>query len=108
MEIIHSKRSIWDLWAKIYERLWVQSFVLRPTRELVVSFIKTTKPDARTLLDLGCGVGQFAHEIACEMPQLRVVGIDPSADMIARAKEKYYLSNISYYNLTLEEIILPS
>jgi SAM-dependent methyltransferase len=40
-----------------------------------------------TILDLGCGTGDLAHEIA--QRGAAVIGIDLSADMIAAAREKY-------------------
>lgn len=42
--------------------------------------------DARRLLDVGCGPGQFTILIAERRPEAEVVGVDLSADMIALAR----------------------
>ncbi|WP_313040919.1 MULTISPECIES: class I SAM-dependent methyltransferase [Brevundimonas] len=41
-----------------------------------------------TLVDLGCGTGSFAVSLARRAPGARVVGLDPDADILARATRK--------------------
>lgn len=38
-----------------------------------------------TVLEAGCGSGRFLHRLAASRPDLSLVGIDPSADALARA-----------------------
>lgn len=42
-----------------------------------------------TLLDIGCGTGLELEAIFQRFPEVSVTGIDLSADMLARAREKY-------------------
>jgi len=39
-----------------------------------------------SVLDLGCGTGELAAELAEKLPQSRITGIDSSAEMLAKAK----------------------
>lgn len=88
-----SKYWIWDFWAARYETLWVQKYSLRPTRELVVKEIKTLIQDAAgelNLLDVGCGTGQLAEDLAKSLPdrEIRFTGLDFSPAMVEQAKGK--------------------
>jgi 2-polyprenyl-3-methyl-5-hydroxy-6-metoxy-1,4-benzoquinol methylase len=92
-----AERTIWDFWAARYEGLWAQHFSLRPSRELVhARLVEVGLPADGRALDLGCGVGQFASELADRQPGLELVGVDPSAGMIERASADYARDNVSY------------
>jgi len=52
------------------------------------------------ILDVGCGNGRVTAQIATHVPEGSVVGIDPSADMIAFAASKY--PSAAYPNLRFE------
>ncbi len=91
-----SARTIWDFWADRYEGLWAQHFSLAPSRKLVLQRFDEVVPSDARVLDLGCGVGQFVKELAERRPDCRIVGIDPSADMVARAKRDYAADNATY------------
>ena len=41
--------------------------------------------DPRTILDLGCGMGETSQRVLARHPGARVVGVDASADMLAAA-----------------------
>ena len=92
-----AERTIWDFWAGRYEGLWAQHFSLRPSRELVHARLDEVglADDAR-VLDLGCGVGQFLSELAERRPTAELVGVDTSAEMIARARADYARENTTY------------
>lgn len=87
---------IWSYWAARYERLMVQRLVLEPSRRLVTQRLNEVNPDARRILDLGCGVGQLAQEIALARPQADIVACDPTPEMIARAIADHGAPNIRY------------
>lgn len=89
-------RTAWDFWAPRYEGLWAQRYSLGPTRRLILAHIGAVAPGASRFLDLGCGVGQLAAEIAAAHPRAEVLGCDPSADMIARATRDYAAPNLCY------------
>jgi len=74
------RHAVWD--AAKYEAL--HTYVPRAGESL----IDVLAPQAgETILDLGCGTGQLASQIAAR--GARVIGIDVSPTMIKRAREKY-------------------
>jgi len=52
----------------------------------VLSLLRQFVPNARTLLDLGCGTG--IHAVAFARAGYEVVGVDRSGEMLAHAREK--------------------
>ncbi|MFH1808818.1 MAG: class I SAM-dependent methyltransferase [Pseudomonadota bacterium] len=80
---------IWNSWAPVYERLWVQDWVLGKTRDAVRQRLHEVGGDARSVLDVGCGTGQLLDEIAQLRPGLQLHGLDPSSAMIAQARQRH-------------------
>lgn len=70
--------------AAIYDRL------ARPTMgwiyRRVARDVASGGPGSGTVVDMGCGPGHGTIEIARRSPGLAVIGIDPSPDMIERAR----------------------
>ena len=77
---------VWDKWAKCYERLWVQNWVLTPSRLAIRDHVRRVCPRAGRVLDVGCGIGQLARELADDEPGREIVALDTSAGMIERAE----------------------
>lgn len=98
--------KIWDFWAKHYEHLYAQHFALGPTRKLVINHLKSIIPTEKTvnILDIGCGIGQLAAEIADIYPLTAITAIDPSPIMIKRAKTDYARNNINYKTTTINDV----
>lgn len=48
------------------------------------------------ILDVGCGPGSMTHDFSLLVPQGRVLGIDVSPDIVARASAKYQEPNLSF------------
>src|SRR5262245_6773541 len=44
-------------------------------------------PRPLCIVDVGCGTGRFTHPLADHF-QAKVIGVDPSASMLERAREK--------------------
>ena|ERR1700722_19706173 len=60
-------------------------------------FYKLPKP--RTILDVGCGGGQFAIQLAEQFPQAQVMGIDISSQAIEFAKKRLketFVKNVKF------------
>jgi trans-aconitate methyltransferase len=96
--------AIWDFWAPRYERLFAQRFSLQPTRALVREHLRTVAPSPRRILDLGCGVGQLAAELADEWPGAHITAIDPAPGMIARATRDYARPHVTFAVGALETL----
>ncbi|WP_163340254.1 trans-aconitate 2-methyltransferase [Desulfopila sp. IMCC35008] len=85
--------TVWNFWARYYDRLWVQHVSLAPTRALITAHIGDilSGNEGLAILDMGCGTGQQYGEIYSEFGPNRsqYLGVDLSPLMIARAVEKY-------------------
>ncbi|MDR1478076.1 MAG: class I SAM-dependent methyltransferase [Planctomycetaceae bacterium] len=57
-------------------------------------------PDAKRLLDIGCGAGNFSLRITRKLPQLKLTLLDLSCPMLQKAKER-----LEAENFVVEEII---
>nr|WP_300002438.1 class I SAM-dependent methyltransferase [Tissierella sp.] len=84
------KEKIWDFWAKRYDRLWVQKYSLRPTRELIIKLIEQDykKDRAIEVLDLGCGPGELIYGLNKAFNNFTITGLDLSREMIQVSKER--------------------
>jgi len=100
----HYRRTIWDYWAPRYHRLYVQKVSLGPSRRLMHAHIAETAPEATRFLDLGCGIGQFARELAEQHPNASIVAIDPTQSMVERAKREFDHPHISYLMGTVHDV----
>lgn len=59
------------------------------------------------ILDIGCGHGQLAHELAQLVPNGSVIGIDYSSSMIEYAKVNYVRDNLTFREMNAEELYFP-
>jgi len=91
-----TKSTIWDYWAPRYHGLYVQKVSLGPSRRLVHARIEEAAPEARRFLDVGCGIGQFASELAAQRPNAEVVAVDPTPGMIERAQRDFSHPRVEY------------
>lgn len=55
-----------------------------------------TLHDGEQVLDVGCGDGKITAAIAARIPAGRVLGVDPSHDMIAYATRQHRLPNLTF------------
>ncbi|MBW8330785.1 MAG: class I SAM-dependent methyltransferase [Prolixibacteraceae bacterium] len=62
--------------------------------ELVARSAALLNPDARRVMDLGCGGGNYAVKVTSFLPEVDCTLIDLSANMLAKAEERV-LENIS-------------
>lgn len=79
-------QTIWDFYASWYDKLWVQKYVLKPSRDLILQTMKGLPP-ATNILDMGCGIGELCADIKKAFPEAKITGIDPSKKMIERAAQ---------------------
>jgi ubiquinone/menaquinone biosynthesis C-methylase UbiE len=70
--------SVWNLYERTYEKLWVQHISLRPTRKAVIGALKKLKLPGNSLLDMSCGTGQLLDDLKRELPEIECVGVEPS------------------------------
>ena len=88
-------QAIWDFWANYYNKLWVQKYSLKPSRDKVISIIKKTGIDRGSLLDMGCGTGQLLEQIHKEFGnKFLLSGADYSVNMIKQARRNLKIKDI--------------
>lgn len=105
MAVAIGTKQIWNVWAPIYNKIWgFQHFSLRPTRTFVHKYLKASGCQPQDILDIGCGVGELSKEMSQRWPGTRVLGVDYSDGMIARAKKDYSAPNIDYILGSLEDV----
>ena len=56
--------------------------------ELITSAAKAVKPNAKSILDLGCGAGNYTLKMLSKVPDLDCTLIDLSQNMLDKAKER--------------------
>lgn len=79
--------NIWDFWADKYDRLWVQKYSLKPTRDHIVKALSDYKNNEELkVLDLGCGPGELIRDLGREFVTIDITGIDFSEKMIEISK----------------------
>ena len=77
--------SVFGAYSHYYDLLYEDKNYSKEV-EFVSAIIRRHAPDARTVLDLGCGTGFHACAFARE--GYLVTGLDRSADMLAKARER--------------------
>lgn len=80
----------------------------RPFTEL----IGRVRGDPATIADLGCGPGHLTRVLRERWPRARIVGVDSSPDMIARAEDgntdpevSYHLADVTSWHGTADLIV---
>lgn len=68
--------------------LFVGGILMRGIYRRIAERLTTGVPDGGRVLDVGTGHGRLVAEIARRRPGLEVIGIDPSADMLVRARRR--------------------
>lgn len=80
---------------KAYDRLsrWP---IHRVERYIALKFLKTLHPEG-ALIDVGCGPGYLVDSISRQFPQLKVIGIDISEDMLTQARKNFPASERTWF-----------
>jgi SAM-dependent methyltransferase len=84
---------------QIFARSPAQALRLRRRAQAIITALPlpADAPGRRAarILELGCGMGELAHELAV-LTEARVTGVDLSARFIARAREDYRRPNLDF------------
>lgn len=65
-----------------------RSFWFAERNKLIAWAIRRYAPQARTLLDVGCGSGIVLRHLAAEFPDVQLVGVDPLPSTVALTAER--------------------
>lgn len=85
MSLLDWSTPIPNMFWEVYDR-WVSPAVVAALQEDLHVRLVSGLPKGAVLLDVGCGGGQHAVQIARKRPDLRVVGIDISTTMVRRSR----------------------
>ena len=108
------QQELWDeekaekhaRWAKMASRLYYAPFARR-----IAENIAPLKRESATIIDLGTGSGILSIELNKLLPQVKIIGIDPSSEMLEIARKNADEAEISNYETRLgraEEIPVES
>ena len=61
-------------------------------------------PPPEVLLDLGCGSGSSTVALQAVAPRARIVGVDASAGMLARARVKPWTARVEFHTATAQQL----
>lgn len=75
--------SLFDGWARSYDRLELQRSTYRPVHDAVLRRLDGTNPEV--VLDLGCGTGQLTRRLIERFDGAAVIGLDVSEGMLGEA-----------------------
>lgn len=62
---------------------------------------------ARTIIDIGCGIGWSSHELARHFPRAEVLGVDLSNELLATGEKLFARDNLKYESLDIATDLLP-
>ena len=105
MALALGTKRMWNVWAPVYDNIWgFQRFSLAPSRKCIHSHLAQSGCRPRDILDIGCGIGELSRELSRRWPDARILGVDYSDGMIARARADFAASNIEYLLGSLEDV----
>lgn len=85
MSVFDWSTPVPNLFWEFYDR-WVSPAVVAALQLDLHERMISELPEGSRVLDVGCGGGQHAVQIAQRRPDLRIVGIDISSTMVKRAR----------------------
>ena len=108
-EILETRGSVWN-WARRYDLLmWIATLGRERTFRQQMAQLAQLHP-SEEVLDVGCGTGPLAIIAQGHVGRAgRVVGIDPSRQMIAQARRKAKRANrpVDFQVGVIEQLVFP-
>jgi ubiquinone/menaquinone biosynthesis C-methylase UbiE len=74
-----------DRWASTYEASPLQPTLFAPVHQTALQLAQRHLPDARRVLDVGCGTGRLLRQARQRYWWAELVGVDPARGMLAAA-----------------------
>ena len=82
---LHGDVGRFDEWAARYERHWMQRVVFDPIQSTLLKLASEQVPEARSILDVGCGTGRLLRTASQRFPGAHLEGIDAAPQMVEQA-----------------------
>jgi ubiquinone/menaquinone biosynthesis C-methylase UbiE len=83
-----------DAWSQRYDRSWLQRVFFGPVHAHVIAVAEKAVPQARNVLDVGCGTGRLLQRLAQAYPTARLVGGDAAAGMALVAVRRHRIAAV--------------
>ena len=80
-----SPASRFDRRASSYEDSVLQQFLFVPVQQTSLRLARQLQPQARRVLDVGCGTGQLLRHTRPYYPTAELVGVDLAGQMVTTA-----------------------
>ncbi|WP_057939424.1 class I SAM-dependent methyltransferase [Algoriphagus resistens] len=80
------------------------------TLELITEAAKRIVPEAKSILDVGCGAGNYSLMMLSKVPDLDCVLLDLSGKMLEKAMERVSVAtsgNVSIFQSDIRDVLLP-
>lgn len=78
--------GFFDRWSVTYDHSGLQALTYRPIHDAMLERLDDDDPS--TIVDLGCGTGQFTYRLTERFPDAAVIGVDFSQGMLFEAAER--------------------
>ena len=104
-------QRLFGKWSRVYNGFWFRLY-FEPFYRHITRAIEQRKTDALSsggsMLDIACGTAEILTRLAGKFPEASFAGIDMTAGMVEKAKEKtQQLSNVSITHGTSEKLPFP-
>src|ERR687895_2571605 len=82
---LDSAASRFDRWASSYEHNTLQQYLFVPVHQTALRLALRLQPQARRVLDVGCGTGRLLRRARPCYPRAELLGVDLAGRMVATA-----------------------
>ncbi|TMG67769.1 MAG: class I SAM-dependent methyltransferase [Chloroflexi bacterium] len=95
-------------WAAGYDRHFLQKLIFEPVQQTILEVAQSEVPNAKAILDVGCGTGRLLIAAEPRFPDARLEGVDAAVEMVKHAQGMLpAASHITFRQATAEKLPFP-